>query len=57
MVRQPGLGTEYSGDNRRLLAEMHGLRFTDLTQSIRELYRWYEAHRGDIDLAHLRFDD
>jgi GDP-L-fucose synthase len=56
VVREPGLGTEYSGDNARMLAEMGGFRFADLTQSIRELYHWYETHKSEIDPALLRFD-
>jgi GDP-L-fucose synthase len=56
VVREPGLGTEYSGDNARMLAEMGGFRFTDLAQSIGELYRWYETHQAEIDPALLRFD-
>jgi UDP-glucose 4-epimerase len=56
-IREPGLGVEYSGDNGRMLADMGGFRFTPLTQSIGELYRWYEAHRSEIDPDRLRFDD
>ena len=57
LVREAGLGTEYSGDNARMLAEIGGFRFTDLRQSISELYRWYEVHQAEIDPALLRFDD
>jgi GDP-L-fucose synthase len=55
-VLAPGMGTEYSGDNSRILAEMGGFRFRNLTQSISELYRWYETHQLEIDPALLRFD-
>ncbi|HUI41527.1 MAG TPA: NAD(P)-dependent oxidoreductase [Terriglobia bacterium] len=56
VVREPGLGTEYSGDNARLLADMGGFTFTALTESVGELYRWYEEHKEEIDPAQLRFD-
>ena len=56
LVREPGLGVEYSGDNARILAEIGGCRFTDLTQSITELYRWYETHQAEIDPTLLQFD-
>ncbi|MFZ0964149.1 MAG: NAD(P)-dependent oxidoreductase [Terriglobia bacterium] len=56
VVREPGMGTEYSGDNSRMLAEMGSFRFTDLTQSVSQLYRWYETHQAEIDPALLRFD-
>jgi len=55
-IREPGLGTEYSGDNTRMLAEMGSFRFTGFTESIGELYRWYDAHQAEIDPALLRFD-
>ena len=55
-VLEPGMGTEYSGDNSRMLAGVGGFRFRDLTQSISELYGWYETHQSEIDTALLRFD-
>ena len=57
VVREPGLGPEYSGDNGQMLADMGRFQFTDFTQSINELYRWYELHEAEIDPALLRFDD
>jgi GDP-L-fucose synthase len=56
IVREPGLGTEYSGDNARLLAAMGGLRFTEITESVGRLCAWYEAHKEEIDPGLLRFD-
>lgn len=55
-VAQPGMGREYSGDNRRLLAEMGGYRFRIMDDSIRELYNWYEARKEDIPRERLGFD-
>jgi len=56
VVKEPGLGTEYSGNNARMLAEFGGFHFTPLTQSISKLYNWYEAHKPEIDPSQLRFD-
>jgi nucleoside-diphosphate-sugar epimerase len=56
IVREPGLGTEYSGDNTRLVAAMGGFRFTEMRESVGRLYSWYEAHKQEVDPALLRFD-
>ena len=51
-----GLGKEYGGDNSRLLEEMRGYRFTDMSDSIRDLYCWYEANRHMISRTFLLSD-
>jgi GDP-L-fucose synthase len=56
VVREEGLGREYSGDNRLLLEEIGGYEFRDLSQCIRELYAWYESRKDKIDPEQLRFD-
>jgi nucleoside-diphosphate-sugar epimerase len=56
IVRKPGLGMEYSGDNTRLMAAMGGFRFTEMRESVGRLYAWYEAHRQEVDPALLVFD-
>ena len=55
-VEQPGLGPEYSGDNRRLLDEIPGFHFRDVDDSISALYRWFSDHRQEIDPNRLHFD-
>jgi UDP-glucose 4-epimerase len=55
-VGSPGLGNEYSGDNRRLLAELPNFRFRALDDSIHALYRWYREHKQTIDPEKLHFD-
>jgi GDP-L-fucose synthase len=55
-VQAPGMGTEYSGDNSRLLEEMGPFPFRDMDLSIANLYRWYEARKDTIDPALLHFD-
>jgi UDP-glucose 4-epimerase len=56
IVREPGLGTEYSGDNSRMLAALGGFRFTEMRESVGRLYAWYDAHREEVDPGLLRFD-
>lgn len=56
-IRNQGLGTEYSGCNNRLTAEIPDLRFRDQADSIAALYRWYDQRKAAIDPALLRFDE
>ena len=56
-IRREGLGGEYSGSNRRLLAELPGFEFRRRKESIARLYEWYAAHKAEIDPALLRFDE
>jgi GDP-L-fucose synthase len=55
-VKEPGLGTEYSGDNSRMMEEICGLQFRDMDESIARLYRWYEERKTEIDASLLKFD-
>ena len=55
-VKTGGLGSEYSGDNARLLEEIPDFQFAEMRDSIARLYRWYEARKTEIDPAALRFD-
>jgi UDP-glucose 4-epimerase len=56
IVSGPGLGHEYSGDNRRLLEELPGFQFRSVDDSIRALYRWYPERKSTIDPERLHFD-
>ena len=56
VVQDPGLGDEYSGDNRRLLEEMPAFRFRSPDDSIKSLYRWYADRKQEIDPTRLHFD-
>lgn len=56
VVSEPGMGTEYSGDNGRLRAEIPELNFTPLVEAIDRLYGWYEEHRESIDRGMLLTD-
>jgi len=57
VVHEPGLGDEYSGDNRRLMEEVPGLQFRSHDESINSLYRWYSDRKAEIDPEKLHFDD
>jgi UDP-glucose 4-epimerase len=56
VVRNPGMGTEYSADNSRLLAELPDFHFREMKGSIARLYQWYEARREKIDPSALHHD-
>ncbi len=53
---QPGLGTEYSGDNARLKGEVKRLSFTAPEAAIAKLYSWYEQNKTSIDRQVLLAD-
>jgi nucleoside-diphosphate-sugar epimerase len=55
-IAREGMGTEYSGDNARLRAEIPDLAFTPLDASIRALMRWYDENRGFIQREVLLHD-
>jgi UDP-glucose 4-epimerase len=55
VVKNPGMGNEYSGGNSRLREEMPGFKFTPMEQSIRELYQWYSQNKEAIDGKKLGF--
>ena len=57
IVRNKTMGPEYSGDNTRMLSEIGGFRFRQMSACIRELYQWYQAHADGIGLEQLTFDD
>jgi GDP-L-fucose synthase len=51
-----GPGNEYTGCNRRLLAEMPGIVFTPIQTAVKMLYDWYAAQPGAIDPEKLHAD-
>lgn len=56
-VRDATLGSEYSGDNARMISEMGGFHFCAMSESVRKLYQWYQEHADLIDTRQLTFDD
>jgi len=57
VIAEPGMRREYSGDNRRLLAELGGYRFREMGDCIRELYDWYATRKESIPRERLFFDE
>jgi len=55
-VKTPGMGTEYTGDNSRMMKEIPALQFEPMHAAIEALYGWYEENRKAIDPAMLRHD-
>jgi len=41
-----GMGREYSGDNTKLMREMNGFAFSNISACIPELYSWYQNQSG-----------
>ena len=55
-VIHSGMGSEYTGDNSRLLGEMGEYQFQDVRSSVAELYAWYAARANQVESAKLSFD-
>jgi nucleoside-diphosphate-sugar epimerase len=48
VVKNKGLNNEYSCDNSRLTREINKLQFTDIRESVKELYKWYRKHESTL---------
>ena len=55
-VMAEGRGPEYTADNSRMLTETKWCQFSNLEDSIAELYSWYEQNEA-FDVESLRFDE
>lgn len=53
IVCQEGYANEYTANNDRILRELPDMKFTDMKESIRELYNWYKQHEDEIDMYSL----
>ena len=56
IVRNSGLGPEYSGDNSRLRSEIPNFKSTSMGEGISRLYKWYSEHKAEIDKSKLIAD-
>jgi len=56
LVKNTGLGLEYSGDNARLHQEIKDLKFTTHGVAIRQLYDWYLKNQQNINKNLLLID-
>lgn len=43
IIKNDGLGNEYTCNNERLLKEIKNLQFTDINEAIGKLYNWYKS--------------
>lgn len=53
VVCQEGYANEYTASNERIMREIPDVKFTDLKESISQLYAWYEQHEDEIDIYSL----
>lgn len=56
LIKTPGMGSEYSGDNARLRSILPSMRFTAPREGIRALIAYYEGMRDSIDRNSLLVD-
>lgn len=49
------MGNEYTASNKTLIEEIGEFNYTDMKESIVELYRWYEMNEKEIDLGRLLY--
>ena len=56
LIKEAGMGLEYSGDNSRLRKEIGDMKFTPVDQAIGELYAWYTENRSLIKKELLLVD-
>ena len=56
LVKNEGMGLEYSGDNSRLYGEIPNLKLTAIDEAILKLYKWYSDNIHMINREVLLFD-
>jgi len=56
IIKNEGLGREYSGDNSLLLNELTGFKFSPFDNSIKDLYVWHDLNKQIIDKDKLLED-
>lgn len=54
-VCQDTMGNEYTASNKTLIEEIGNFEYTDMKESLIELYRWYEKNEKEIDLEKLLY--
>lgn len=56
VILNEGNNTEYTGDNKRLLAELKDFEFADFSNTIDELFRYYKKILPSIDVDLIQND-
>ena len=49
VIKNAGLGNEYSGDNSLLLEELAGFKFSLFDDAVKDLYDFYDANKQAIE--------
>lgn len=57
IVENPGLNSEYSGDNSRFLLESEGIKFQTMRHSISDLFDHYKSMSHEIDFKSIKRDE
>lgn len=52
-VCREGYANEYTASNARIMQEIPDIVYTDIKESVRQLYMWYREHLGEIDTYSL----
>ena len=52
----PGMNSEYSGCNRRILKELGGFSFTPCESGVKKLYAYYASRLDELDLETVKKD-
>lgn len=55
-ILNPGMNTEYTGSNQRLLKDLGGFNFTSYETGVKRLYAYYAARLGELDLEAVKAD-
>jgi len=55
-VLNPGIGVEYSGDNKRLLSEIVKFQFTTYERAIADLFGYYKKIKDTLDVDAIKQD-
>ncbi len=55
-VLTPGMNTEYTGSNSRMLKELGRFSFTSYAEGIKQLHAYYAAHLNGLDLKTVKKD-
>jgi len=53
MVKHPGMGNEYSGDNSLLRLEMPDFKFTSMDEGMLKLYQWYKERKNSLSMDRI----
>jgi GDP-L-fucose synthase len=54
LVLSSGLGKEYTCNSEKLLVELKDFKFTPLKVAIKEMFDWYKANLGSLDLKNIK---